>query len=154
MRIHRGTTRNQTFLEQEIGLFATQSIQAGTIVAYYPVHRTGVEFDEEDDDDHEDHPPADASFSVTLNSIEKGYSSKTTETHAHTTQGTQPTTTTTTTTVTVTAAAATTKTSSTPVHRKKLTHLEYAFAWYRSFLRILGERWFLLQYPTAVVLFR
>lgn len=28
------------------GLFATQSIQAGTVVSYYPVHRIGVEYEE------------------------------------------------------------------------------------------------------------
>jgi SET domain len=68
-----------------MGLFATQSIQAGTIVAYYPVHRMGVEYDDNDNHDHEhdgefgtDRNDAEAtSFSVTVNSIDEEYFSST-----------------------------------------------------------------------------
>jgi SET domain len=83
-----------------MGLFATQSIQAGTIVAYYPVHRMGVEYDDDDDDDNDDDGESDtdrsddvkASFSVTVNNIDKEYFSSvsdmsgTTTTSDHTCQ--------------------------------------------------------------------
>jgi SET domain len=66
-----------------MGLFATQSIQAGTIVAYYPVHRMGVEYDDDDEDGDDRESGTDrsddgkASFSVTVSSIDEEYFSST-----------------------------------------------------------------------------
>ena len=81
-----------------MGLFATQSIQAGTIVAYYPVHRMGVEYDDDDDDEDgesdTDRNDAEASFSVTINSIDEEYFSSTADKLGTTTTTTSSTTTT------------------------------------------------------------